>query len=162
MPDAYWTVAKTHTQREVWAGDRLTERGVEIFLPRIATGRSIQPLFRSYIFCRIVDGRWRVIETTMGVLCLIKFGETAAARVPDREIEALRSRMDSAGVIRHSPPPPPKRAWARGDQVRVNLAGCLFDGIHSGVSLRERERILLRVLGATRSIEVARHLVAAR
>jgi hypothetical protein len=99
MPDAYWAVAKTHTQRETWAAERLTERGFEIFLPRVATGRAIQPLFRSYIFCRIVDGHWLAIERTMGVIPLIKFGD-APARCPAREVESLMDRVGPDCVIR--------------------------------------------------------------
>ena len=81
----------------------------------------------------VAEGRWVAIDRTFGVLGVIKFGETPA-RVPDGEIRALRERADASGVIR-LPPEPPKRMWARGDQVKI-LAGqfASFDAIHSGMS----------------------------
>jgi transcriptional antiterminator RfaH len=162
MPDAaYWAVARTLGHRETFAAQRLTERGFEIFLPRIATGRSILPLFRSYIFCRIAaDGHWRVIETTLGVLALIKFGE-APARCPEAEVEALMARVDPDGVIRlPAPPIEPRQKIAAGAKVKV-LAGPLqgVEALHSGMTQGEREILLIAMLGASRPVAVPAHLV---
>src|SRR5580704_10131373 len=105
MPDAaFWACVKTHPQREGFAAERLTERGFETFLPKIEIGRTAQPLFRSYLFIRVLD-RWRAIETTFGVLCLVKFGD-APARCPNHEVEALMDRVDPDGLIRLPAAPP--------------------------------------------------------
>jgi hypothetical protein len=156
MPDQFWAVCCTQGQREQFAAGHLEARGYEVFLPRVETRRSIEPVFRGYLFLRIID-RWRSAETAFGVIALIKAGD-APARCPDREIEALKARADETGLIR-LPPPPPAHVYKRGERVRVNVAGCAFDGLHSGVSLRGRERILLQVLGSVRPIMVASHLV---
>lgn len=37
-----------------------------------------------------------------------------------------------------------------------------FDGIHSGMSARAREIVLINVLGAQRQVAVASHMVALR
>jgi transcriptional antiterminator RfaH len=155
---SYFAACRTQSQREAFAAGHLEARGFEVFLPRNETRRAVQPLFLGYIFVRIVD-RWRAIERTFGVLGLIKFGETPA-RVPDREIEALRARMNANGIIA-LPPEPPAYKFRKGDKVRVNAFGTSFDAIHSGTSLRDRERILMTVLGSVRTVDVAKHLVRA-
>jgi hypothetical protein len=52
----YWAVARVQSQREVFAAQRLTVAGFEIFLPRVETKRSIEPLFKGYVFLLIVGG----------------------------------------------------------------------------------------------------------
>ena len=132
-------------------------------MPRIETRRSVQPLFSGYTFVLIID-RWRAIETTIGVLCLVKFGD-APARVPDREIEALRRRADEHGLIRlpAKPPSVPKHVFRKGEKVRI--IGGPFEGvraIHSGMRAGDRERILLSLLGSpSRPVMVPSHQVAA-
>ena len=117
----------------------------------VETRKTIQPFFRGYAFVFVAEGRWVAIDRTFGVLGVIRFGEVPA-RVPEQEIEALRARADAGGVIR-LPPEPPKRVWARGDQVKI-LAGqfASFDGTHSGMSARAREIVLITVLGAQRRL----------
>jgi len=157
----YWACAKTQPQAEAYAARNLEARGVTVFLPKIETRRSVQPLFASYIFCLVVDGHWLAIRTCYGVAGVIRFGDVPA-RVPDAEIAALQARMDANGVIR-LPPEPPKRVWARGDRVKI-LGGqfASFDAIHSGMSNRAREIVLINMLGAQRQVAVAGHLIAAR
>ena len=50
------------------------EHGFEVFLPLVQTKRASTPLFPGYLFARIVD-RWRSINTTFGVLCLVRVGD---------------------------------------------------------------------------------------
>jgi transcriptional antiterminator RfaH len=161
MPEPYFCVARTQPQREAFAAEMLEARGFEIFLPKIETRKTVQPLFCGYLFALVVEGRWLAINTCFGVLSVIRFGDVPA-RVPDREIEALRKRADSTGLIR-LPPAPSARVFKRGDRVRI-LAGqfASFDAIHSGMSNRAREIVLVNILGAERQVPVASHLVAAR
>jgi transcriptional antiterminator RfaH len=163
MPDAaFWACVKTHPQREGFAAERLTERGFEIFLPRIAAHRSIQPLFRSYCFVRIVDGHWLAIERTMGVLCLVRFGD-CPARCPDREVEALMDRVEPDGVIRLPPPPAaaPRIPIRKGARVKV-MSGPFqgLAGVYQGMTTRERELVLMQCLGAVRTIAIPRGALA--
>jgi transcription antitermination factor NusG len=88
---AFWAVARTLTRRESFAGERIEVAGFEIFVPKTAKG----PLFPGYLFVRIVD-RWRVVDRTLGVLGLIKFGDMPA-KCPDREVANLFAQMDAAG-----------------------------------------------------------------
>jgi transcriptional antiterminator RfaH len=83
------------------------------------------------------------------------------ARCPPAEIEALRRRADGRGVTR-LPAAPQRHAWARGDRVRI-VAGqfASFNAIHSGMSARAREIVLINILGGQRQVAVASHLVVA-
>ena len=73
------------------------DHGFEVFLPLVQTKRASPPLFTGYFFCRIVD-RWRSINSTLGVLCLVRTGD-CPAQCPDREIEALKAMIDRHGYI---------------------------------------------------------------
>jgi transcription antitermination factor NusG len=126
MP-AFWGVVRSLPKREAFAAERLRmDHGYDVFLPLVQTKRASAPLFTGYFFCRIVD-RWRAINTTFGVLCLVRTGD-CPARCPDREIEALKS-MVVGGFVRlpEAPPPPVRRAIAIGERVQItasHLAGC--------------------------------------
>ena len=159
MPEPYWACARTLSRQETATAMRLECAGFEVLAPKIELRRSVVPLFAGYIFIR-VEAQSRAIASTIGILCLIRFGDTPA-RVPDAEIEALRRRADQHGLIR-LPPAPPRRAWAKGDRVRI-VAGqfASFNAIHSGMSARAREIVLVNILGGQRQAAVASHLVVA-
>jgi transcriptional antiterminator RfaH len=156
--EPYWACARVHPQREAFAAEHLEARGFETFVPKIAP--RAQPLFRGYAFVLIVD-RWRAIETTFGVLALVRFGD-APARCPDREIDAIRAMVDEHGFVRlPDKPTMPRRVFRRG--AKVKIIGGAFQGVsalHSGLSAAGREILLLSLLGATRQIKVPSHQVA--
>jgi transcription antitermination factor NusG len=159
MP-AFWGVVRSLPKREAFAAERLRmDGGFEVFLPLVQTKRASQPLFSGYFFCRIVD-RWRSINSTFGVLCLVRIGD-CPARCPDREIEALKA-MVVGGFVRlpEAPPPPVRRQIAVG--ARVRIASGLFggmSGLYAGQSTRERQLVLLNVLGGQRPVAIAANLV---
>jgi transcriptional antiterminator RfaH len=164
MPDdAFWAVVKTNPQRETFAAERLTERGFEIFLPRVETARSVAPLFRAYLFCRIVNGHFRAIETCFGVLCIVRFGETPA-RCPTARVESLMDRVGPDGLIRLPPGPVPAaripiRKGARVKVISGPFAG-LF-GLYQGQTSRQREIILIACLfGSQRAVAIPRGTLA--
>jgi transcriptional antiterminator RfaH len=160
MP-AFWSVARTLPHREAFAAERLRmDHGFEVFLPLIQTKRTSAPLFSSYLFVLIVD-RWRTIDRTLGVLSLVKFGD-APARCPDAEIASLRAMIDGHGFVRlpEAPPPPLRRKIAIGAKVRIT-AGPFggMSGLYAGQSTKERELVLLNMLGSQRPVAIAANLV---
>jgi transcription antitermination factor NusG len=159
-PSSYWGVARVQGQRESFAAEQLKARGFETFLPKIETSRTVEPLFKGYVFLLIVGGHWLAANTTFGVISLIKAGD-CPSRVPDAEIAAIRARVDGRGII-ILPPEPPKRVYKRGDRVKVVAFGSTFSAIHSGMTSKQREIVLMQVLGSVREIAVARHLVSAQ
>jgi Transcription termination factor nusG len=98
MP-AFWGVVRSLPKREVFAAERLRmDHGFEVFLPLIQTKRTAAPLFPGYLFARIVD-RWRSINSTIGVLCLVRVGD-CPGRCPDHEVPALKAMIDAHGYIK--------------------------------------------------------------
>ena len=144
----YWAVARTLIRREKFAADHLEGAGFEIFAPKTTTG----PLFPGYLFVRIGDV-WRAIERTIGVLELVKFGD-APARCPEAEVEALMDRVDPDGVIRLAPPPQPVPRKPIPIGAKVRVAG--LSAIYLGMTAREREKVLLEILGRQKEVTLPR------
>jgi transcription antitermination factor NusG len=159
MP-AFWGVVRSLPRREAFAAERLRDGGFETFLPVVATKRSSAPLFASYFFVRIVE-QWRSINSTLGVLCLVRVGD-CPARCPDHEIDSLKAMIDGHGYVKlpEAPPPPVRRKITIGANVRIAsgpFGGML--GLYAGMSTKDRERVLLHVLGGQREIRIASNLV---
>src|SRR5580693_3930318 len=96
---AFWGVVRSLPKREAFAAERLRmDGGFEVFLPLVQTKRASQPLFSGYFFCRIVD-RWRAINSTFGVRCLVRVGN-CPARGPDHESDSLNAMIDGHGFVR--------------------------------------------------------------
>ena len=136
----YWAVARTLIHREPVAARRLEAVGFQVFAPSTDRGR---PLFPGYLFVRIID-QWQAIDRTVGVLKLVRFGETPA-RCPDAEIDKLLAQVDADGFVR-LPARPPENARGKlsiGDKVRI--AG--MNAIVVGMGVRERQRVLIHLLG---------------
>jgi transcriptional antiterminator RfaH len=148
-------------RREAFAAEQLALRGYETFLPLIPAKRASAPLFAGYFFIRIIE-QWRVVNRTLGVLCLVRVGD-CPAKCPDAEIERLKALIDGHGFVRlpEAPPAPARRQIAIGS--RVKITGGPFGGmagLYAGQSTRERELVLLNVLGSQRSVAIAAGLVA--
>jgi transcriptional antiterminator RfaH len=160
MP-TFWGVVRSLPKREVFAAERLRmDHGYEVFLPLVQTKRASAPLFYSYFFCRIVE-QWRSINSTFGVLCLVRVGD-CPARCPDHEIDSLKAMLDGHGFISlpDRPSTPVKRKIAIGAKVRI-ASGPFggMSGLYAGMSTKDRERILLTLLGSQRPVLVPSNLV---
>jgi transcriptional antiterminator RfaH len=157
----YWSVARTEPNRDAFAAASAMALGFTVFAPRVLTrAKRVAPLFPSYLFVQIVD-QWRLLERTMGFSHMVRFGD-APSRVPDAQIESLKSRIHD-GFVTLPPPPSARRAFKKGEPVRI-VAGP-FEGlnaIHSGMSTRAREIVLLEMLGGQRQVAIDRALVLPR
>jgi transcriptional antiterminator RfaH len=156
----FWSVVRSLPQKERFAASQLELRGYEIFLPMVSTKRSSAPLFNSYFFVRIVE-QWRTINTCFGVLALVRVGD-CPSKMPDAEIEALKAMTDGHGYIRlpEAPATPAGRKIAVGCKVKIT-AGPFggMAGLYAGQSTRERELILLNLLGRQTPVTIAANLV---
>ena len=139
--------------------------GFETFTPKIrikvGTQWKTRPMFGVYFFVRIID-QWRVLERTLGVLAVVKFG-TTPARCPDEEIAALLARADPDGIVRLSARPP---STSTGRVLTPGAVVAIADGplrglsaVYAGMSAPEREMVLLDILGGRRPVEIAARLV---
>jgi hypothetical protein len=107
-----------------------------------------------YFFALIRD-QWRSINSTFGVLCIVRVGD-CPARCPDGEIEKLKS-MIVGGYVQLPPglAKPGRHIYKKNESVRI--IGGAFQGVralHSGLSPAEKEILLLSILGGARRIAV--------
>jgi transcriptional antiterminator RfaH len=161
----FWAVVRAVPHHDRLAAECVAMAGFETFVPKIRVKVESRwrttPLFAGYFFTRIID-QWRVLERTMGVLSVVKVG-AVPSRCPDAEIAALLERSDPDGVIRlrARPSSPPRRVLAPGAKVAI-VDGPFrgLEGVYAGMSARERELVLLNVLGSQRPVAIAAHLIA--
>jgi transcriptional antiterminator RfaH len=162
MP-AFWGVVRSLPRRESFAAEQLGLRGFETFLPLIQTKRASTPLFASYFFVRIIE-QWRCINLCFGVFGLVRVGD-CPSKMPDAEIDALKAMIDGHGYVRlpECRGAPLKRTIAIG--AKVKITGGPFggmSGLYAGMSTKDRELVLLHVLGGQRSVAIAGDLVVAQ
>ena len=146
------------------AAESVCQAGFEVLAPklreRVGSRWRTVPLFPGYFFVRVID-RWRAIQHSMGVLTIVKVGATPA-RCPDAEIAALLERSDADGIIRLVARPLHPRRHILTPGAAVAITGGPFaglNGVYAGMSARERELVLLNILGASRQVEVAANLI---
>lgn len=153
---AFWAVARTRVHKEQFAVERLKERGFEVLNLEFRSGDRISRIFPGYVFVKVID-QWRAIDRTHGIIGLIKFGD-CPARCPDSEIHRIKLRMDSHGLV-HLPRKPRR---IRGDKVMITggpFAGRL--AIYAGMTAKERETVLLTLLGREVRVTVPSKFVEA-
>ena len=153
---SYWAVVQTESQRERFAVKNLESGGFETYLPqiklrRVPEPRCYAPLFPTYVFVRIVD-RWHAASRMMGVIRLIMAGEQPA-RLSEDVMAEIRSREGRDGYIKLAP-----RTLKNGARVRI-ISGQFQGhiGLYDGQSAKERERVLLDMLGRSVRVELARN-----
>jgi transcription antitermination factor NusG len=120
------------------------------YLPRIRHRGRIAPLFPTYLFVRLVAGdRWYPIAWTPHVTRLLMAGDRPAQLAED-VVNDLRKR-ERDGLVRL----PRQFRLRKGQQVRI--IGGSFEGaiaLYDGQSSRDRERVLLELLGRKVSVEL--------
>jgi transcriptional antiterminator RfaH len=149
---AFWTTLETESQREPIVRLLIMRSGLETYLPRIKHHARIAPLFPRYVFVRIADdNRWWEVRWTPHVLRILSFGEYPQ---PDAKLDAaiaMIKRQERDGLVK-LPAVVPMR---RGSPVRIkngSFAGHI--GLHEGMSGKDRQRVLLKMLGQSVSVEL--------
>jgi len=147
-----WGIIQTHSNREAVAAAELARKGIQNYLPRIAIigrlgTRRLVPLFPGYLFVRI-GPLWYPIISTVGVLRLLRNGERQPARIDDAIVRDIRAR-EVRGIVQL-----PKRI-AVGDRVKI-IRGSFRDhvAVYEGMSGKERQRVLLELLGRQVRVEL--------
>jgi transcriptional antiterminator RfaH len=152
--DPAWHAVAVEGHRERYARDNLLALELGVYLPRIEeqarharrTYTVERPLFPGYLFVALDPTRLSAVNTTRGVIGVLRSGGCLAPLKPGA-LAALRALEDTDGVIR------PKRALAErfrpGDKVRVT------DGVWGGLigevlTVKGAERVRL-LLGALRA-----------
>jgi transcription antitermination factor NusG len=97
-----WFAVWTRSRHERVVLDQLTGKGIEAFLPTITRWsrwkdrkkRVDWPMFPGYCFVRISPADSRDVRTCSGVVSIVSV-EGRPAPIPDREIESVRTLIDS-------------------------------------------------------------------
>jgi len=164
MPDKEgWYVARTHAREEGQVEAILSQRGVAVYLPRVAGRkknrlgqRVLEPLFPNYLFARLAvpSQAWLAARSAPGVKYFLGTAGVPAA-VPDALIEEIRARVE---VQR-------RRGWQpglnAGDRVVITagpFAGleAVFDGLLSPAG---RSRVFIKMLTRLVPVEVEADLL---
>jgi transcription antitermination factor NusG len=155
---SYWAAARiksNETARAVWHIER---QGFDVYNPMCRPSRrSLRtvPLFPGYLFIQI-ENVWHRLLSTGGVIDVIRSGDRPAVVRPD-EIDRMRRQEDRNGIIVL-----PLVRFQPGEHVRVTrdpLADRI--GIYSGMSARDRVRVLFQMFEREVQIELReRDLIA--
>jgi transcription antitermination factor NusG len=95
--EPHWYAAYTKSRSEKKALERLTENGIEAYLPLKRRRHQWsdrlkwveEPLIKSYIFIRADEKDYYTAINTPGLVCYVTF-EGKAAPIPERQIEILK------------------------------------------------------------------------
>jgi transcription antitermination factor NusG len=148
---AFWATLETESQRESIVRLLIMRTGRETYLPRIKHHARVTPLFPRYLFVKIVDDRWWEVRWTPHVLRILTFGEYPQADVRLEAAIAMIKKQERDGLVKL----PAAVALRRGAPVRIksgSFAGHI--GIHDGMSGKDRQRVLLKMLGQTVPVEL--------
>jgi transcriptional antiterminator RfaH len=151
---SFWSVAQTEPQREPTAVRFLGDQGFETYLPVIKAKRRLVPLFPSYLFVRI-ELTWWAIGRTIGVLRVLQNGDRPA-QLRDEVVMKIQAQ-EKNGIVKL---PAPRPRFLVGDSVRV-IAGSFADkiGVYDGMTGKERERVLLDLLGRKVPVELPKNAI---
>lgn len=150
---AHWFVVRTKAHAESKALHHLERQGFKTYLPRYLKRRRharrldfvAAPFFPRYLFVAVdvASQRWRTIQSTIGVSCLVCNGENPAI-VPDDIIFRIRTQEDERGFVQLNA----RKAFARGDKIRI-VEGIFSDcmGLFEQAADSERIAVLLDLLG---------------
>jgi transcription antitermination factor NusG len=135
-----WFVVQTNPQRETFVDEQLS--ALDPYLPRFKTAKGrIAPLFPRYLFVPAMV-HWSPICNTVGVRALLMSGEHPAI-IPGKVITDWRSR-ERGGLVQLPPPPrlkPGERLIITRGSLRYHTV------IYAGMSGKDRERVLIEMLG---------------
>ena len=128
--DARWYALWTHSHCEQLVRDQLAAKQFEVFLPKIETWsrragvkhRIWTPMFPGYLFVRdaLTDPRYAELLAARGLVCVLNNGDGNLADVPEAEIEAIRS------LVQSNLPAVPHPYLHAGQRVRI-VSGPLAD-----------------------------------
>ena len=151
-----WAVVHAQPNRDAVAVENLARQRFEVYGPlirkRVRHARKshdvLRPLFPGYLFVAMdpADGRWRAINSTLGVRALVRFGNQISS-VDHRFIAGLKAR-EIEGVIAL-----PANPFAIGQNVR------LLDGPFEGlvakiIEMDEKSRLVVLMDFLNRGVRI--------
>ena len=148
MQQNQWFVVQTNPQRESFAAEQLSSFNPYLPVFKNPKGR-IKPLFTGYLFCPALE-HWGAICNTVGVRSLLMSGEHPAC-IPSMVITGWRSK-ERGGIVQLPPPP----RFQTGERLTITRGSLKYRSVvYAGMSGRDRERVLIEMLGQQVTILVA-------
>ena len=154
---AYWAVAISQPNRERTALVNLVRQGYRAYCPmtrrqRVRKGRKVEvqvPLFPRYLFVEVDESKWWSLRGTKGLASVIMDHQREQPmRIRDSVIDTVK-KIESVAEL-DAP------RFVAGQ--RVTLTDGPFAGLPAiwvGQSARDREFVLLELLGRATRVEVA-------
>ena len=143
---ARWYAVYTNPRAEKLVHSRLTEIGIEVFLPLQKTYRQWsdrrklieKPLLSSYVFVKVIPADFPKVFKTTGVVKFISFDGHPVA-IPQNQIDNLRLLVDSDAEIEVT-----TDILAKGDNVKV-VGGSLIGLKGELISRKGKKRVVVRI-----------------
>jgi transcription termination/antitermination protein NusG len=159
---ASWYAVIVRNCQEKNVSAHLHRKGIHSFLPLYRTRRCWsdrvkiveQPLFPSYVFCRLAPDMPQRIVTTPGIVSFVGFG-SGPAPIPEAEIDAVRRLIEAGGDLLPWP------FLREGDRVRIT-SGPLRDLEGHLVQAKKDLRfvVTLQLLQRSVAVTVDRDIIA--
>ena len=144
-----WAVVQCESQRETAVCLLLGRMTLPTYFPRIRLRKRIVGLFPGYVFCQIGPQFYPVMWTPH-VIRLLMAGDRPA-KLGDEIISSIR-RLEHRGLVK-LPQPARLRPGQPVKVIRGSFQGLL--GLYDGQSSKDRERVLLDLLGRKVRIELS-------
>ena len=140
MQQNQWFVVMCNPQRESFVAGQLS--GLNPYLPIFKNPKGrIKPLFTGYLFCP-AQQYWGAICSTVGVRGLLMSGEHPAC-ISSMVIAGWRSK-ERGGIVQLPPPP----RFRPGERLTITNGSLKYRTVvYAGMSRRDRERVLIEMLG---------------
>lgn len=135
-----WFIVLTNPQRESFVCERLSD--LDPYLPRFKNSKGrIKVLFPGYLFTPKVE-HWGPICNTVGVRSLLMSGDHPAC-IPGKVITSWKDK-ERGGLVQLPPPP----RFRPGERLTITKGSLKYrDVIHAGMVGRDREKVLIAMLG---------------
>jgi len=141
-----WFAIYTNPRAEKLVHTRLSEEGVESFLPLQKTYRKwsdrkklvMKPLLSSYVFVKVIPKEFPKVYRTNGVVKFISF-EGQPVAIPQKQIDNLRLLINSDAEIEVT-----TEKFEQGDQVEV-INGSMVGLTGELIKFGGKNRVLVRI-----------------
>jgi len=142
-----WYAVYTNSRAEKRVSDRLSELGIETFLPLQKTLRQWsdrkklieKPLISSYVFVRIIPKEYFVVRKIDGIVKFIMI-EAKPVPIPDAQIKNLRILCGSDAEVELS-----TDVYAQGDMVEVTV-GSLTGLRGELIRVGRKHKVVIRII----------------
>jgi transcription antitermination factor NusG len=146
-PERAWYAVYTSSRAEKRVNDRLSEAGIETFLPLQKTLRQWsdrkklieKPLISSYVFVKVIPKEFFSVKKTEGVVKFIMI-QNIPVPIPEIQINNLRILCGSDADVEIS-----SDVYAKGDMVEV-VVGSLMGLKGELIRVGKKRKVVIRII----------------